>query len=61
MAWKWTRPRRWYSATLANDTLTCLANARRVSPAWLARVRRRARVKRCHSAPACACHSTAPV
>jgi hypothetical protein len=28
MAWKWTAPRFWYSATLANDTRT----SRRSSP-----------------------------
>ena len=35
MAWKWTAPRRWYSATLANDTRTsrrssALASARQL-------------------------------
>ena len=33
MAWKWTTPRRWYSATLANETRSCAARALLVGPA----------------------------
>src|ERR1022692_2723313 len=38
-AWKWTTPRHWYSATLANETRTCLASAVFVIPAWRAGAR----------------------
>jgi hypothetical protein len=30
--WKWTAPRRWYSATLANETRACRRKGRCVSP-----------------------------
>jgi len=61
IAWKWTMPRRWYSATLAKETLTWAANAVLVSPIWRARARRKVIVKRRHSSGAQALNSTAPV
>ncbi len=61
MAWKWTTPRRWYSATLAKEIRTCWRGALWVSPAWRARARRRAMVKRRQSSGAQALNRTAPV
>ena len=61
MAWKWTTPRRWYSATLAKETRTWAASALLVSPAWRARVLRRVMVKRRHSSGAQALNRTEPV
>ena len=39
MAWKWTAPRFWYSATLANDTRTSRRSSPSVSPASWASAR----------------------
>jgi hypothetical protein len=61
MAWKWTTPRRWYSATLAKGTRTWAANTLLVSPAWRARALRRVMVKRRHSSGAQALKRTEPV
>jgi len=61
MAWKWTTPRRWYSATLAKETLSWAARALLVSPAWRARALRRLMVKRRHNSGAQALNSTEPV
>jgi hypothetical protein len=61
MAWKWTTPRRWYSATLANETRIWAASALLVSPAWRASVLRRVMVKRRHSSGAQALNRTEPV
>src|SRR2546421_11361329 len=52
IAWKWTTPRRWYSATLAKETRSCAARALFVSPAWRAIIRRKVMVKRRHSSGA---------
>jgi len=61
MAWKWTTPRRWYSATLAKEMRTWAASALLVSPAWRARDRRKVMVNRRHSSGAVALNKTAPV
>jgi hypothetical protein len=61
MAWKWTTPRRWYSATLAKETRTWAANALLVSPARRARARRKVMVNRRHSSGAQALNKTEPV
>jgi hypothetical protein len=61
MAWKWTTPRRWYSATLAYETRTWAASALLVSPVWRARVRRSMMAKRRHSSGAQALNRTEPV
>lgn len=59
-AWKWTTPRRWYSATLAKETRSCAARALLVSPAWRARALRRVMVKRRHNSGAQALNKTEP-
>jgi hypothetical protein len=41
MAWKWTAPRRWYSATLANDTRTSARSSASGSPTSWASARYR--------------------
>ena len=56
MAWKWTRPRAWNSATLAYESCTFPAPA---AFAALASWRRIAMVVRRHSSGACAFHTTA--
>jgi hypothetical protein len=61
MAWKWTTPRRWYSATLAKETRSCAARALFVSPAWRAIIGRKVMVKRRHSSGAQALNRTEPV
>src|SRR5215469_16506492 len=61
MAWKWTTPRRWYSATLAKERRTWAVSALLVSPAWRARDRRKVIVNRRHSSGAQALNSTAPM
>ena len=61
MAWKWTTPRRWYSATLAKETRSCAARALFVSPAWRAMTLRRVMVNRRHSSGAQALNRTEPV
>jgi hypothetical protein len=60
IAWKWTTPQRWYSATLAKETRSYAARALLVSPAWRARVLRRVMVKRRHSSGAQALNTTEP-
>src|SRR2546421_7787519 len=60
MAWKWTTPRRWYSATLAKETRSCAARALFVIPARRARVRRKVMVKRRQSSGAQALNKTEP-
>jgi hypothetical protein len=61
IAWKWTPPRRWYSATLAKETRIWTASALLVSPVWRARARRRVMVNRRQSSGAQALNRTAPV
>src|ERR1700722_2990147 len=58
MAWKWTRPRAWNSATLAYDSCTFPAPA---ILAALASWRRMAMVVRRHSSGAWAFQTTAPL
>jgi len=61
MAWKWIKPRRWYSATFAKETRSCAARALFVIPARRARVRRKVMVKRRQSSGAQALNKTEPV
>jgi len=61
MAWKWTTPRLWYSATLAKEIRTWAANALLESPARRASVLRSVMVKRRHSSGAQALNKIAPV
>ena len=60
-AWKWTKPRRWYSATLAYCTVT--TSCRRVAgmPSLRATARHRVMVNRRHSSGAHHCHTTCDV
>ncbi len=61
IAWKWTTPRRWYSAILAKETLRIWPSSLTVRPQSRARTRRRRMVKRRHSSGARALNRTEPV